>query len=134
VKIQFALFARYAEVEPQGGLLNVTGGGVDIFGVQRLPTEFPVRIALQLVFDESEAGTEHELSLIVRGPDLEPVGEPTTTPITPTLGDLHAEGWRGTFTIAGDVVLAPIAAGAHSLGIQIDGSEAFMIPFQVLLA
>jgi len=28
MKVQTALLARYAEVEPQGGLLNVTGGGI----------------------------------------------------------------------------------------------------------
>lgn len=68
MKIQTALLARYAEVEPQGGLLNVTGGGVDVFGLRQLPAEFIVAVALQLVFDEQEASVEHELAALVRDP------------------------------------------------------------------
>jgi hypothetical protein len=134
VKIQTALLARYAEVEPQGGLLNVTGGGIDVFGVRRLPAEFTVALVLQLVFDESETGKEHELAVVVRGPDLQAVGERMAWPVTPVLGEMHAPGWRGFFSIAGAITIAVTAEGSHSIGLQLNGAEANDIPFQVLLA
>lgn len=133
MKIQTALLARYAEVEPQGGLLNVTGGGVDVFGLRQLPAEFTVALALQLVFDEQEASVEHQLAALVRGPDLEMIGERMAWPITPRLGELHAPGWRGLFSIAGAITIAVEREGPHSLALQLDGAEAGDIPFQVLL-
>lgn len=134
MKIQTALLARYAEIEPQGGLLNVTGGGIDVFGLRQLPAKFAVAFALQLVFDEGEADTEHELSAVVRGPDLEVVGERMAWPFTPQIGELHAPGWRGLFAIAGAISLAVEQEGSHSIGLQLDSVEAGDIPFQVVLA
>ena len=84
MKLQTAMLARYAETE-QGGLLNITGDGVDVFGIPELPLEFTMALALQLTFDESEADREHELAVIVLGPDLEPVGQAMTVPFTPGL-------------------------------------------------
>jgi len=120
-------------VEPDGGLLNITGGGIDVFGVRRLPAEFTVAFALQLIFDQQEAGNEVELATVVRGPDLEPLGERAAWRITPELGKLHAPGWRGCYTIAGAITLAVKAEGPHSVAVQIAGAEAGDIPFQVLL-
>ncbi len=134
MKIQTALLARYAEIEPQGGLLNVTGGGIDVFGLRRLPAEFTVALALQLVFDEAEADTEHELSAVVRGPDLQAVGERMAWPFTPQIGELHTPGWRGLFAIAGAISIAVEREGPHSVGLQLDDAEAGDIPFQVVLA
>ncbi|MGC2375172.1 MAG: hypothetical protein WA484_14985 [Solirubrobacteraceae bacterium] len=134
MKVQTALLARYAEVEPQGGLLNVTGGGINVFGVRRLPADVPIAFVLQLVFDEAEADIEHAVSLLVRDPQLQVVGEPVSTPFTPRLGEFHAPGWRGIFSITGGIVLPVHTAGPHSLGIQLDHAEAGDIPFQVLLA
>jgi hypothetical protein len=45
VKLTLALLARYAEVDPDSGLLNLTGGGVDVFGMTRLPAEFTMACA-----------------------------------------------------------------------------------------
>jgi hypothetical protein len=132
--VQTALLARYAEVEPQGGLLNVTGGGISVFGVRRLPVDVPIAFVLQLVFDEAEADAEHTVSLLLRDPQLQIVGEPVSVPFTPKFGAFHAPGWRGVFSITGGIVLPVQTAGSHSLGIQIDHAEAGDIPFQVLLA
>jgi hypothetical protein len=134
MKVQTALLARYAEVEPQGGLLNVTGGGINVFGVRHLPVDVSIAFVLQLVFDEAEADTEHTVSLLIRDPRLQVVGEPVNVPFTPKFGEFHAQGWRGIFSITGGIVLPVQAAGPHSLGIQIDHAEAGDIPFQVLLA
>ena len=49
MKVHLAVFARYAETEPDSGTLNLTGGGIDVFGVDSLPVEFPVYIALRLL-------------------------------------------------------------------------------------
>jgi hypothetical protein len=133
VRVTAALLARYAEVEPDTGMFNIIGGGVDGFGVPTLPIEFPMPFALQLRFAESEAGTPREITLLTRDPQLREVGEPTTFEITPTLGEDHAEGWEGIFSVAGAVTLYVEEPGTHSIGIQIDGAESGDIPFQVVL-
>jgi len=133
MKVQTALLARYAEVEPQGGLLNVTGGGINVFGVRVLPVDVPIAFVIQVVFDEQEANVEHTISLLVRDPQSQVVGEPVNTTFTPRFGEFHTPGWRGIFSITGGIVLPVQAAGAHSLGIQLDRAEAGDIPFQVLL-
>lgn len=134
MKVQTALLARYAEVEQQGGLLNVTGGGLDVFGLSRLPTEFPVAFVLQLSFDETEADEEHQLSVVVLGPDLQPVGQRVVVPFTPSLGELHAEGWRGVFSVAGSIELRVESFGPHSVQIDVDGKQTGDIPFQTVRA
>lgn len=134
MKVQTALFARYAEVEPRGGLLNVTGGGVDVFGLRRLPAETTVALVLQLAFSEDEAGVDQELAIVVRGPDLEVVGGRVAWNITPITGEFHMPGWRGIYSIAGALTLELARPGAYSAGIQINGAEAGDIPFQVVLA
>ncbi len=105
MKVQTALLARYTEVEQQGGLLNVTGGGLDVFGLSQLPAEYPVSFVLQLTFDEAEADQEHQLSVTVLASDLQPIGQRVVVPFTPTFGELHAEGWRGVFSVAGSIEL-----------------------------
>jgi hypothetical protein len=40
VKVAFGVLAKYAEVDPQSGLVNMTGGGIDVFGVVDFPVEF----------------------------------------------------------------------------------------------
>ncbi len=134
MKVQTALLARYAEVEQQGGLLNVTGGGIDVFGVSRLPADFPVAFVLQLSFDDAEADQPHELAVTVLGPDLQPVGRRTTVPFTPTFGELHAEGWRGIFSVAGTLELEIEQFGPHSVQVDIDGKQAGDIPFRAVHA
>ena len=63
MKLSLALLARYAEVEPESGLLNLTGGGVDVFGLRRLPAQFPIACALQF---RDSPGT-HSISVAVDG-------------------------------------------------------------------
>jgi len=134
MKIQTALLARYAEVEPEGGLLNVTGGGINVFGVDRLPADISIAFVLQLVFDDVEAGHKHTITLLIRDPQLQVVGEQVDVEFVPKFGELRAPGWRGIFSIAGGIVLPIRAAGPHSLGIQINQTETGDIPFQVLFA
>ena len=43
--VTLALLARYAETEPDGGLLNIIGGGTDVFGAAELPVEFSMPCA-----------------------------------------------------------------------------------------
>ncbi len=109
------------------------GGGLDVFGLTQLPAEFPVAFAVLLRFAESEADRTFGLTFVVRGPTLQQVGESTSFEITTRLGQHHAEGWEGTFTAAGALRLVVESAGAHSISVQIDGLEAGVIPFQVLL-
>jgi hypothetical protein len=94
VKLTLALLARYAEVDPESGLLNLTGGGVDVFGLKRLPAEFPMAIALQFRYPEAEAERTFQVALITLDPQIQPVGRPTDFEITPHLGAYHAEGWQ----------------------------------------
>ncbi len=89
---------------------------------------------LQLVSSEDEAGVDQELAIVVRGPDLEVVGERVAWKITPVMGEFHTPGWRGIFSIAGALTLELAQPGAYSAGIQIDGAEAGDIPFQVVMA
>jgi len=131
MKVQTALLARYAEVESESGLLNVTGGGLSVFGSDRLPLELPVGFVLQLTFDESEADQEHRLEVEVLGPDLQAVGETIDVPFTPRFGQFHTPGWRGFFAITGSLTLLMEAAGAHSVQIALDGQIAGDIPFLV---
>jgi hypothetical protein len=77
VKLALALLARYAEVDPDSGLLNVTGGGIDVFGLQRLPAEFPIAFALQFRYPESEAGRAFQIALATLDPQIQLIGEPT---------------------------------------------------------
>jgi hypothetical protein len=134
VKLTLALLARYAEVDPESGLLNLTGGGVDIFGLKRLPAEFPMAYALRLRYPEAEAGQIFQIALAILDPQIQPVGKPTDFEITPRLGEYHADGGHGTYTIAGTVTLAVESPGMHSISITIDGAIAGDIPFQVFLA
>jgi hypothetical protein len=69
VRVTAALLARYAETEPDGGLLNVIGGGTDVFGVPELSVDFSMPFGLQLRFAEADAGTTFQVGMVVRGPD-----------------------------------------------------------------
>lgn len=134
MKLTLALLARYAEVDPESGLLNLTGGGVDVFGLKRLPAEFPMAFALQFRYPEAEAGKTFQIALTTLDPQIQPVGKPTHFEITPRLGKYHAEGWYGTYTITGVVTLAVEMPGTHSINIEIDGAVAGDISFQVFQA
>jgi hypothetical protein len=132
VRVTLALLARYAETEPDGGLLNIIGGGTDVFGVAELPVEFSMPFALALRFDEPEADTPILVSMVIRGPDLQDLGPDTDFSIIPTLGAYHAPGWEGVFYIAGVIGLYAEQHGGHSIGIRLDGIEAGVIPFQII--
>ncbi len=134
MKLTLALLARYAEVDPESGLLNLTGGGVDVFGLKRLPAEFPMACALQFRYPEAEAGKTFQIALATLDPQIQPVGKPTDFEITPRLGKYHAEGWSGIYSVAGTVTLAVETPGAHSISVKIDGAIAGDIPFQVFRA
>jgi len=134
VKLTLALLARYAEADPESGLLNLTGGGVDVFGLKHLPAEFPMAVALQFRFPEAEAGMTFQIALTTLDPQIQPVGKSTAFEITPQLGTYHAEGWQGIYTVTGVVTLAVESPGTHSISIKIDGAVAGDIPFQAFLA
>lgn len=134
MKLALALLARYAEVDPESGLLNLTGGGVDVFGLKRLPAEFPMAVALQFRYPEAEAEKTFRIALITLDPQIQPVGQSTDFEITPHLGAYHAEGWQGVYTVTGVVTLAVESPGAHSISIKIDDAVAGDIPFQVFRA
>jgi hypothetical protein len=131
VRLTLALLARYAEVEPDSGLLNLTGGGVDVFGLRHLPAEFSLACALQFRFAEDEAGKAFKVRLATLDPQIQPVGSPTEFEITPQLGEFHAAGWHGRYTVAGTVTIAVDSPGTHSISITIDDEVAGDIPFQV---
>lgn len=134
MKLTLALLARYAEVDPDSGLLNLTGGGVDVFGMKRLPAEFTMACALRFLYREVESGQTFQVALATLDPQLQIVGKPTDFQITPHLGAFHVEGGLGTFTITGAVTLAVKSVGLHNISITIDGAIAGDIPFQVLLS
>jgi hypothetical protein len=134
VKLTLALLARYAEVDPGNGLLNVTGGGIDVFGLERLPAEFPIAFALQFRYPEPEAGQAFQITLATLDPQIQPIGEPTNFEITPQLGRYHADGWQGIYAVAGTLILPVESPGTHSISIKIDGALAGDIPFQVFQA
>ncbi|HEV7942862.1 MAG TPA: hypothetical protein VGP17_08695 [Solirubrobacteraceae bacterium] len=134
MKLTLALLARYAEVEPEGGLLNLTGGGLDVFGVPKLPEEFPLAFALRFLYREVEAGQAFQVVLATLDPELQPVGQPTNFEIAPHLTPYHVEGGHGTYAVAGTVMLRVEVEGLHSINITIDGSSVGDIPFQVFLA
>jgi hypothetical protein len=134
VRVTLALLARYAETEPEGGLLNIVGGGADAFGIPRLPQDFAMPFALQLRYPESEAGSTFQIGMVVRSPDptSDSPASPTVFDVTPQLGELHAPGWEGVFYVAGVVALDAEEYGPHSISIVIDGTEAATIPYQIL--
>jgi hypothetical protein len=132
VKVTLALLARYAEVD-QDGLLNIVGGGIEVFGLRELPAEFPMGFALQFRYPQDEAGVPRTITLTTLGPTLEVVGEITEFEVTPTLSEFHAEGWQGIYAVTGGIDLTVESPGAHSIGIKIDGIESGDIPFQALL-
>lgn len=133
VKVTLALLARYAEVDPASGLLNIVGGSVDVFGVARLPVEFPMGFAIQFRYPPAQSGVAKRVTLATLDPSLQVVGQPTTFEVTPQLSEFHAEGWQGVFAVTGSIDLAVEAEGAHSVGIRIDDRESGDIPFQVFL-
>jgi hypothetical protein len=134
VRVTAALLARYAETEPDGGLLNVIGGGTDVFGVPELPVEFSMPFGLQLRFAEADAGTTFQIGMVVRGPDptSSPPAPPTEFGITPQFGDYHAPGWEGVFYVSGVVALDADEYGRHSISILINGKESATIPYQIV--
>lgn len=134
MRVRFAVLARYAEVDPDSGLLNLTGGGLDVFGVRELPAEFTLAFALQLGYSDNEVDQTQEITLVTRGPDTQPVGMPTSFSVTPTLGEYHMAGWEGIFAVTGAVRLRVEESGAQSLNILIEGQESSYIPFQVILS
>lgn len=115
-------------------MLNIVGGGIDVFGVAHLPVDIPIGFALQFRYPQAESGVTREVRLTTLDPSLQIVGQPTTFEVTPQLGEFHAEGWLAVYTVTGGIELTVEAEGTHSLGIQIDGFESGAIPFQVFLA
>lgn len=134
MKVAFAALARYAEVDPKDGLVNVTAMGLDVFGVRELPAKISLALVLQLRYPEAEAGESREITLVTRGPDTQLVGKQATFPVAPTIGEYHAPGWEGIFHVAGGIELAVEKPGGHSLSLQVDGLESAYVPFQVFLA
>lgn len=134
MRVVFGVLARYAEVDSESGLVKLTGGGVDVFGVERFPVQFMQRFVLQLRFDEAEADQLHHVVMQVLDPQLKPIGEAASMEITPKLGQYHASGWQGIFAVAGVARLEADAPGVHSLEIRIDGEHAGDIPYQMVLA
>lgn len=134
MKLALALLARYAEVDPDSGLLNVTGGGIDVFGLEHLPAEFPIAFALQFRYPEHETRQAFQITLATLDPQIQPVGDPTDFEITPQLGRYHADGWQGIYAVAGTAILAVESPGTHSISIKIDGALVGDIPFQVFQA
>jgi hypothetical protein len=131
VKLTLALLARYAEVEPESGLLNLTGGGLDVFGLKSLPAEFELACAMRFLFREVEADHPFRVTLVTLGPDLAPVGAQSDFEIVPRLGEYHIEGGLGTYTVAGALTLRVVSPGMHTINIAIDDATAGSIPFQV---
>jgi hypothetical protein len=134
VRVAFGVLARYAEVDSEHGLVNLTGGGVDVFGVEHFPVQFMQRFVLQFRFDESEAGRRHHVVMRVLDPQLKPIGEAASFEIAPKLGEYHASGWQGIFAVAGAALLVADSPGVHSLEIRIEGEYAGDIPYQMILA
>ena len=132
MKLTFALLARYAEIEVEGGLLNLTGGGIDVFGVKSFPAEFTVAFALQFRYPEDESGKAFNVSLATLDAQLQPVGKPTDFEITPRLGVHHADGWQGIYAVAGAVTILVESPGPHSISLTIDGLVGGDIPFQII--
>jgi hypothetical protein len=69
VRVTAALLGRFTETEPDGGLLNIVGGGTDLFGCPEVPVEFAMPFALQLRYPESEAEDygAHSVSVLIDG-------------------------------------------------------------------
>ena len=133
MRVTAALLARYAETEPEGGLLNLVGGGTDVFGVPTLPVSFAMPFALQFRYDEAEAGTEFQIGMVTVGPDpTEPPRPAAEFAITPQLGPYHAPGWEGVFYVSGVVALDAEEYGPHAVNVLIDGALSGSIPFQVI--
>jgi hypothetical protein len=134
MKVTLAALARYAETEPNSGLLNIVGGGIDVFGVEALPMRYKVALALQLRYPDTEAGRTHRLTLACYGVDPQMrIGEETAVDFTPTIGPYHTPGSPGLFAITGPFELTATSAGLHSVRVEIDGVEAYDIPFRVFL-
>lgn len=138
MKVRFAAFARYAETEPETGLLNLTGAGASVFGVESVPVTIPTYFALLLGFEEDEVGQEREIRPVLRlgTGQLDVVQRPEPFTITPRLGEYHAPGWEGAYAITGILDMAIQEPGAYYLDLHIDDAEesAGSIPFQVILA
>lgn len=75
-----------------------------------------------------------QIALTTLDPQIQPVGKPTGFEITPQLGEHHAEGWYGIYTITGVVTLAVESPGTHSISVKIGDAVAGDIPFQVFRA
>jgi len=130
VRVTFGVLARYAEVDPESGLLNLTGGGIDVFGVESLSFRFTMPFVLQLRFHEAEAEQVHRVTMQVLDPRLQILGEAASFPITPKVGKYHATGWEGIFSVAGGARLMADSTGAHSVQIRIDDELAAISPFK----
>jgi hypothetical protein len=134
VRVAFGVLARYAEVDPESGLINLTGGGIDVFGVANLPVQLAMPFVLQLRYHEAEVGQLRRITMQVLDPELKAIGQAASFEITPKVGEYHATGWQGIFAVAGEALLMADSPGVHSVQIRIDGEVAGDIPFQVVLA
>jgi hypothetical protein len=132
MRLTAAMLADHASVKNGG--LYVLGGGVDKLSRSKFPSPFGVEIALEVEFEQSEAGTKHALSLQIKTERGRPVmgldGEFTVNPTE--------ESPYSTRHVPIAVALPAEAAlprpGTYMLSVLIDGEEQRTIWFRAVRA
>jgi hypothetical protein len=129
-------------VSSEDGKLHAQGAGWNRILTPVLPT-LHGRIGLGLVvrIPSAAAGAEHEIEVVLRGPD----GEVVPLGLMAGDGDAPIESVTGTFSVDGDGAveeeLLPVAinvdglrlerAGVHRFVVRIDGATGRSVPFAV---
>jgi hypothetical protein len=125
LRIEWAVACRYVEVHD--GLATMVGAGVDFLAPGPLPSPVGVMFVMRLAIAPGDDG-DHELEVGIRGPDMQPVGEPLKAMIH-TEGQPHAQpGWEGHHFQPIAVGFEAAELGCYTVVFSVDGKSSIDCP------
>jgi hypothetical protein len=130
LRVDWGIACRYAEVNDN--LATIVGAGIDHLYVPALPAPVQVVVAVRLVaaLDELGADKTHQVSCVVRAPDLSEVGG-----LSGGLEIPVPEGAREDWLLGIHIPLAvrfeAPGEGAYTIEIKVGGADPYQLPIHV---
>jgi hypothetical protein len=130
VKVHWALPCRHIEPLPDNSYA-LMGVITDVYLVPELPGTLGVPLLVNLAGSHHEIDQEHHASVVVTGPDLEPVNDTLEARFHVAASPNAPPGWGSTF-IFPLLAAFPIATyGNYYIDIRVDDQPPYSVPIIV---
>lgn len=105
-----------------GGLFDLLGAQIDSVVVNELPTDVRFDVLIRLVGTVQDFETEHNVEVVLSGPDLEQLGH-LELPVGPRMpGPAHLPGYEINHTVGARIEFAATQIGGYDLSFAVDGT------------